>query len=227
MIGLDWLRAPEQNDRFYGVTIGVVTNNQDEDGLGRIKVKFPWLSETDESAWARVLTFMAGKDQGGYFLPEVGDEVLVAFEHGKMEFPYVLGSLWNQHDPPPESNKEEGNNRRVIKSRSGHVVILDDTNDQEQIIIRDKGKKNEIVFDAKKESITVKAGKELTIEIEGNLKITSTKGDVAIECNNFSVNAKEKIDLNASSNCSVEATAGMALKCMKGIQLNDGALEVT
>ena len=88
--------------RFYGVVIGVVTNNHDPRSLGRIKVKFPWLSADNESNWARVASLMAGKGRGALFLPEVDDEVLVMFEHGYMEHPYVVGALWNGKDTPPK-----------------------------------------------------------------------------------------------------------------------------
>ena len=66
----------DRNDRIGGVVVGVVTNNQDPDGLGRVKVRFPWLSEEHESHWARMVTPMAGNDRGFYMLPEVDDEVL-------------------------------------------------------------------------------------------------------------------------------------------------------
>ena len=83
--------AAANSHRLYGVVVGLVTNNQDPDKLGRVKVRFPWLGDSDESAWARLATPMAGKDRGLYFLPEVDDEVLVVFEHGDLRFPYILG----------------------------------------------------------------------------------------------------------------------------------------
>ena len=86
------------NDRFYGVVVGIVTNNQDPDNMHRVKVRFPWLNQDHESNWARVATSMAGNGRGAYFLPEVDDEVLVAFEHGLIDQPYVIGSLWNGKD---------------------------------------------------------------------------------------------------------------------------------
>ncbi len=70
---------------------------------------------------------MAGAGRGLYILPEVDDEVLVAFEHGNPSTPYVLGGLWNGKDKPPEANSDGKNNMRVLKSRSGHVIRLDDT----------------------------------------------------------------------------------------------------
>ena len=144
MMGLDLLIPEDRTARFYGVTIAMVTNIKDDDGLGRVKVKFPWLTDDDESPWARVMTPMAGDDRGFYFLPEVDDEVLVAFEHGDMAFPYILGSLWNGKDKPPEKNDDGENNKRFIKSRSGHMIIFDDTEDKEKFIIQDKSGKNRV-----------------------------------------------------------------------------------
>ena len=112
-----------------GVVIGIVTNNQDPEGLGRVKVKFPWRGESDESYWARIATLMAGKERGTFFLPEVGDEVLVAFDHGDIDHPYVIGALWNGVDKPPETNADGKNNIRKIKSRSGHEIIFDDNSE--------------------------------------------------------------------------------------------------
>src|SRR4051812_31769405 len=99
MMGLDsdsdTSARAERTGRIYGVVVGVVTNNQDKEGLGRVKVKFPWLSDADESNWARIATPMAGASRGVFFLPEVDDEVLVVFEQGLVSRPYVLGGLWN------------------------------------------------------------------------------------------------------------------------------------
>src|SRR5215510_16339114 len=123
---LDTDRQRGAANRLNGVMVGVVTNNQDPEGLGRVKVRFPWFSNEDESGWARIAAPMAGKERGIYFLPEVDDEVLVAFEHGRVDHPYVLGCLWNGQDTAPENNNDGENNHRTIKSRSGHVVRLND-----------------------------------------------------------------------------------------------------
>ena len=165
--------APNQDgDRVYGVLVGVVTNNKDPDNLGRVKVRFPWLTSDDvaaESNWARVATPMAGQERGIYFLPEVGDEVLVAFEHGKVEFPYVLGALWNGSAKPPETNSDGYNARRTIKSVSGHVITLDDKEGTIEII--DSSGNNSIVISAADDTITIKAKSDITIESGGALKL--------------------------------------------------------
>src|ERR1700729_2511883 len=104
--------------RITGVVTGTVTNNSDPDNLGRVKVKFSWMSDTDESSWARIAAPMAGPGRGTYFLPEIDDEVLVVFDQGDPRFPYVIGSLWNGKDQAPANNSDGKNNLRVIKSRS-------------------------------------------------------------------------------------------------------------
>lgn len=238
----DILATSEREGRFYGVTVGIVTNNKDEEGLGRVKVKFPWLSETDESYWARVLSPMAGKERGIYFLPEVNDEVLVAFAHGDMESPYILGALWNGEDKPPETNSDGKNNRRMIKSRSGHQIILDDTQDKEQIIIRDSTEKNQIIIDSKNNTLSIKVEKDITIEAKGKITVKSSDGDIAIEAKNinlkaeqnceikagenFQVQAKQNSEIKSDSNCKIIASSGLALKCSAGVKINDTSLEV-
>lgn len=210
----DFLIPRKDNGRYLGVTVGIVTNNQDPDGLGRIKVRLPWLSDECESHWARVMTPMAGPERGFYFLPEVDDEVLVAFEHGRIDSPYVLGALWNGKDKPPE----KGSDRRVIKSRSGHLIVLDDTDGDEKILVRDKTGKNEITILSKENAISVKCNGELTLEAQGKISIKSGSGDVLINGNNIS--------LEAQQNLSSQANSGLAIKCPAGVKINDGALEV-
>jgi uncharacterized protein involved in type VI secretion and phage assembly len=125
--------------RVYGAVVGIVTSVDDPDGLGRVKVKYPWLKDDSESPWARVVAFMAGNDRGAVFRPEVDDEVLVLFEHGDMRFPYVLGGLWNGTDAMPSERGADGDNHvRLIKSRSGHEFVFDDTPGGEKLTIVDR-----------------------------------------------------------------------------------------
>ncbi|HEV2860984.1 MAG TPA: phage baseplate assembly protein V [Pyrinomonadaceae bacterium] len=170
--------------KVYGVVVGVVTNNQDPEKLGRVKVLYPWLSESEESHWARVATLMAGKDRGSFFLPEVDDEVLVAFEHGDVRFPYVVGTLWNGKDAPRYDNADGSNDKRVITSRSGHELVFDDNAQQGKVVIHTKKNQtitlddsagsekisivdksgNSVEIDSGRNSIAVKSGLKLTIE---------------------------------------------------------------
>lgn len=126
-------------DRVYGAVIGVVSSIDDPDKQGRVKVQLPWLKEDVESRWARLVTFMAGGDRGAVFRPEVGDEVLLVFEHGDLRFPYVLGGLWNGKDAmPSERGDDAGNDVRLIKSRSGHTIVFDDSSGSEKITVSDQ-----------------------------------------------------------------------------------------
>ncbi|WP_457594718.1 phage baseplate assembly protein V [Hydrogenimonas sp.] len=162
----------------------VVTDNSDPDGTGRVKIRYPWSGEGEESYWARVVTFMAGSGFGGYFLPEVGDEVLVAFVDGDVESPVVIGALWNDADTPPYDNGDGKNNLRAIKTRQGHEILfdddesapkvtiktaaghaieLDDTPGSEKVTIKDKSG-NMVQMDAAANSMTLKSAVQLTIE---------------------------------------------------------------
>jgi uncharacterized protein involved in type VI secretion and phage assembly len=186
----------DQASRVGGVVVGVVTNNQDPEGMGRVKVKFPWLSDEDESNWARVSAPMAGKERGFYFLPEVDDEVLVAFEQGDVRFPYVVGSLWNGEDAPPAKNDDGKNSVRVIKSRSGHVVRLTDEDGKEMIEIVDKSGENSIRIDTSKSTITITSDKDIVL--------SASQGKITLD-------AKE-IEVKSSGNAKVEAGGNMDLK---------------
>lgn len=234
MIGFDLLMPNDPAARFYGVTIAVVTNVEDDDNLGRVKAKFPWLTDEDESPWARVVTPMAGDDRGFYFLPEVDDEVLVAFEHGDMAFPYILGSLWNGKDKPPEKNDDGENNKRLIKSRSGHMIIFDDTEDKEQLIIQDKSGKNKITIDCENDAMTIQVEKDFTIEAKGKVTIKSKDDDMLLECKNLEIKTQNDCKINAGANCNIQAKtkgefkaqSGLELNCSAGVKVNNGALEV-
>ena len=210
---LDLLLSPEvkaesRAGKVYGVVVGVVTNNQDPEKMGRVKVKFPWLNDTDESNWARVATMMAGQDRGTWFLPEVDDEVLVAFEHGDVQFPYVIGSLWNGKDTPPRDNADGKNNERVIKSRAGHELIFGDEDGKEKVEIK------------------TKAGHQLLLDdTSGSEKITvvdksgSNKIEMDSAAGNVSLTAQTKLSLKAMQ---IEITADSSLT-MKGAQVEISA----
>jgi uncharacterized protein involved in type VI secretion and phage assembly len=108
----------------HGVAIGIVVNVMDPSQQGRIQVTMPWLSGDNTSDWIRIAALMAGNDRGSLLLPEVGDEVLLAFDHGDTRFPYVIGFLWNGQDAPPSTDVRD----RKIKSKNGHQIrFLDST----------------------------------------------------------------------------------------------------
>jgi uncharacterized protein involved in type VI secretion and phage assembly len=190
--------------RFYGVAVGIVTNNKDPEDMHRVKVRFPWLDDGSESHWARVSAPMAGGGRGLYFLPEVDDEVLVAFEHGSVEFPYVVGALWNGKDKPPESNSDGFNKHRTLKSRSGHVIRLNDKDGSETIEIIDKTGNNKIVIDSTKQTITVDA--------QSDISITSATGKLTISAVGVEINSKADVKIEATGNTDIKANALVTVK---------------
>jgi phage protein D len=176
--------------------VGIVTNNRDDKNMGRVKVKFPTL-EDKESYWARMTTLGGGKDRGFDCLPEIDDEVLVAFEHGDINRPYIIGSVWNGKDNPPENvkNSVTGNGKgkvrlRTFKTRVGHKMQFVDedggdgkhkgvyleTQDRfkvkmddtnEEIVLETRGKLS-ITLNDKRKSIELKAGKStITLDPSG------------------------------------------------------------
>lgn len=196
--------ASMKTDLFYGVVVGVVTNNQDPENMHRIKVKYPWLGDDVESNWARVVASMAGGDRGTYFLPEVDDEVLVAFDHGRIDHPYILGSLWNGKDTPPESNADGENNNRTIRSRSGHVLRFNDKSGNETIEIIDKSGNNKIIIDTASNSITIEADSDITIK--------SKTGKLTMQANGIEMKSQAGITAQAAQSMDLKANAQVTIK---------------
>ncbi len=193
-----------QRGSLTGVMVAIVTNNEDPDGMGRVKLKLPWLSDDYESDWARIATLMAGPDRGVYFLPEVDDEVLIAFEHGDIRRPMVLGFLWNGVDAPPMTNDDGENNIRMIKSRSGHMVRLDDTDGGEKIEIIGKDEKDSIVIDANENTISITA--------EADINLSAPNGKIVMECSELEITASSSAKLTGDSSIDVEASSTLTLK---------------
>jgi uncharacterized protein involved in type VI secretion and phage assembly len=230
----------------HGVVPAQVTNLDDPDDLGRVKVKYTWLGEI-ESDWLRIATPMAGAERGFLFLPEVNDEVLIAFEHGDINHPYMVGGLWSTKDKPPIEKSESIADgkvvQRVIKTRSGHIIILDDTQGSEQIVIRDKTEANEIAINSSDNSMTIKCDGDLTIETKGKFTVTST-GDITLSSKangkiettqNMNIEATGSMNVKSIQSMTVEGTAGATVKNAAGaevalsgptVNINKGALEV-
>ena len=183
--------------RYYGVVVGIVTNNRGgPQGMHCVRLRFPWLGSEDESHWARVASPMAGKGRGAYFLPEVGDEVLVAFEHGCVEHPYVIGALWNGRDGAPENNDDGENNQRSLTSRSGHVIRLSDRAGQETVEIVDKTGHNRMVFSA--------ADNKITIEARGDIELVSQTGKLTIRAVGITLQSTAGVDVSANASVDIK-----------------------
>ena len=152
--------------QYPGVVIAIVKNLNDPDGQGRIEVQFPWLSDSLRSSWAPVAAPLAGKQRGMFFMPEVDDEVLVAFEHGSFNHPYVLGYLWNGKDIPPESDS----NNRVIVTPGGHTLRFEDGDGGKKVIVKSSSGQT-ITLDDSDGSITLEGGQRILKMSNGVVQI--------------------------------------------------------
>jgi uncharacterized protein involved in type VI secretion and phage assembly len=160
---------PNRQGRIEGVMVAKVKNNIN-DPLGRVEVTFPGFADDNFSRWARVMTFMAGgslsDSWGGYFLPDIDDEVLVAFEHGDINRPVVVGSVWNGKARPPEVNQDQ-NARKMIRTKTGMQLLFDETSGKERLTITDKAGSS-IIMDSQTGDVI--------IEAKGNVIIKSGSG---------------------------------------------------
>jgi len=208
-----------------GVAVGIVTDNEDPNGMGRVKLQYPWREADDESYWARIATEMAADGYGTYFLPEVGDEVLVAFEDGDIHYPYVIGSLWSGEASPPVEN-EGDNDVREVKSRSGHAIDLDDTDGEEKVKIEtsaghtitldDTGGSEKVTVEDKSGNNTIEMDSTSgEVSIEGSQKISLSAPQVEIEgSSEVSVSSDGKV--SASSNGQMELSSSQMKLSSKG-----------
>jgi len=204
--------------RGYGVVVGIVTNAQDPEGLARVKVKYPTISDQLESHWARLVTPMAGAGRGFMFIPEVNDEVAVAFEYDDINKPYILGALWNGKDKPPEgSDKVVGSDgkvqKRIIHSRSGHTITLDDTGGGEKISIIDKTKKNIFEIDSTKNSMSIETSDGHKIVMDAQGIIMESAGKLTLKSmGNMEIQTQANMTTKSTGNTEIQSTGNMNVK---------------
>jgi uncharacterized protein involved in type VI secretion and phage assembly len=169
--------------RWFGVYPALVTNIVDSDGQGRVQISLPWSPDLDGASytvWARVATLMAGPNKGSWFVPDVHDEVLVAFEAGDPRRPYVVGCLWNGADSPPASMDGAGNNYvKVLRSRNGVKLTLDDTDGREQLVLETPGGQTVTLADGPGE-ITVQDSSGNTVRLDASGITVTSSGQVNI-----------------------------------------------
>jgi uncharacterized protein involved in type VI secretion and phage assembly len=191
-------------DRWYGVVPAVVIDNNDQARLGRVRIRFLQASDAPGGLWARVAVLMGGANRGTFFLPEVGDEVLVGFESGNPNKPYILGGLWSNIDQPPDTNADGKNNKRLIKSRSGHLIRLDDTDGSEKIEIIDRSGKNSMIFDTANNAITISSAQDVNIN--------APQGTITLSAKTISISASGDSKIEAQSGLTVQAGGNTTIK---------------
>jgi phage baseplate assembly protein gpV len=177
-----------------GVARAIVVANVDPRATGRISVRFPGRDEPDAAHWARLVAPMAGPNRGFYFRPEVGDEVLVAFEDGDRRRPYVVGGLWSGEHPPPAST--DAGALSVLRTRSGHTLSFDDgPGGLVTLSLRD-GKRVSIDDDG----ITVQdpAGNGMTIRTGAGGVSIHANGTLELKAGRISLDASGTVDVKAA-----------------------------
>ncbi|HUP71612.1 MAG TPA: phage baseplate assembly protein V [Acidimicrobiales bacterium] len=205
-----------------GLVPAVVTNNNDPDKMGRVKVAFPWLAPNYESDWARVAQYGMGKKWGGLFLPEVGDEVLVGFEFGDVRRPYVLGGMINgktEHDLVADAVKTTPPLTQVTKrgfvSRLGNRLVFEDEDQgpvptKSSITIGDKDNKVQIVVDKKNGEIKILCDStappsKIVIEQSGpggSISVKAT-GNISLEAS-----PQGKVSIKGGAGVSIDGSPG-------------------
>jgi len=149
--------------KMQGVVLASVKDVNDPDGLGRVQVKFDFLGGQNDSTWAPVATLMSGNKRGSWFMPEVGDEVLVAFLQDMVEHPYVVGFLWNGEKQPPETDYHV----RTIVTPGGHKLRFEDKDGEKKIVVKSSSGQT-ITLDDTASSITLEGG-DRKIKMAGGL----------------------------------------------------------
>ncbi len=224
-----------------GVYPGIVANNHDDEGPGwRVKVRFPWLPGGDEDQlhWAPIAAPTAGPECGVFTLPEVDDTVYVVFLGGDVRAPVVIGGAWSREDPPPETNEHETNDVRFIKSRSGHRLLFEDSDETK--VALDDGTQEHVLgcgsFTAggdspnrrelptpKGISGTPKEGVAVSTEA-GTLRLQGTSGTVSVEARDVEITARGELEVHAGGELKVAGSGPGKVVSAKKVKLQGGRL---
>jgi len=257
-------RTKREPFKIQGVVIGIVIDNKDPEASYRVKVKFPWVSESGSYAggakddydfrsnWCRIATFMGGKERGAFWLPEVDDEVLIAFEHGDVRRPFVIGSLWNGVDKTIHDNKSQDgkNNFRSIRSRSGHMLQFVDKKDDkiERVVLQNlvkaadtakdpkqrdghwicldqSGDVDQIeIYDHKQEHYILidTKNKKITIECKTGDMLIKTEKTLTLDCKDLVVKASATIKQESGKTTETKSGAAMDIKAGGNMTLKGG-----
>jgi phage baseplate assembly protein V len=176
-----------------------VEKTNDPDGFGRVQVRLYWQKDT-VTPWIRIAMPYTGSDKGMYFVPEKGEEVMVGFEGGNAEMPFVIGALYHGK-AKPDSFKNDKNDLKAIKTRSGHTIEFNDKDGKEMITIKDKDG-DIIEFDTSKKTITITAADKLNLNAK-EINITADK-KLTMSANEISASGKTKVELTSSANFKID-----------------------
>src|SRR5687768_7109460 len=222
-LGLPVPLRPAAPPRLPGLAVGIVDDIDDPDSWGRVRVSFPWLDPDVDSVWARLALPAAGPDRGFFFIPEVGDEVVVGFLDGDLRYPVVLGSLWNGSHAPPESLDAQKNDVRALVSRSGHKLTFDDGDSAPLVQVETAAGQTLTLDDtsgSEKIELKDKTGNTLTMSSDGialeaasgDLSLKAGSGKIAIEGMQLEAKASSAAKIESSATLDIKASATLGLK---------------
>ncbi len=194
----------ESGGYLKGVATALVTQNKDDEGQCRVKVRYPWHDRPSESYWARLAMPMAGQERGWVLIPEVGDEVLVAFEREDMRFPYVLGALWNGKAKPPLANDDGKNDKRVLVSRKKHKLLFDDGTRGVVELTHEKGRK--VVFDDDGFAVQDEKGNVVKVDSNSGAMTIEAKGQLNIKAASITIEATGTLEIKAGATLTIRGS---------------------
>jgi uncharacterized protein involved in type VI secretion and phage assembly len=208
------------NQGFYRA---IVSENQDPEKLGRVRVEYPWFqgdSVERPSEWASVCLPYASSASGFWFLPEIGDEVLVYLQNGNLDHPIVFGALYSQKHLPPvadragDRNENNQNDLKLMRSRKGNVLCLDDSDSHSGFVLKDSENRRIEVL-SQSDQVLLSDGKSTQVVLEkGKVRITNSQGDeIVLDSNGIKLKA-QKIQIDGAS--SIELGSGASEALVKG-----------
>ncbi|MEG0564904.1 MAG: phage baseplate assembly protein V [Hungatella sp.] len=246
------LTREKQQKVIPGILTAIVKENWDEEHKGMVKVEYVLGEEGKRtSGWIPVAGIYTGKEYGSYFLPEVGTQVVIAFQMGDINAPIVIASLWNQKSPIPADAANEKNTVKQIKTKGGHTLIFSEEEGKERlqlstpggqalviedekkcIEIADKDKKNVVMIDGENGVVRVSADKKLELSVGGKALVILEAGKVTIKAGDITIEGEQALKLKGQQlavtggTADISADGKLALKSSAMLQINGSMVKI-
>ena len=189
-------RFGEAVESHFGLYGGLVTENEDPEGRGRVKLTLPWIAEEFVTEWATVAQIYAGDGYGAYWIPEVGDQVVVAFLRGELRRPIIIGSLYSQQ-ATPHAVRGSGADPKYFRTAAGHMLLMEDGSGRKIEMIDSTGN-NKILIDSEANSITVEAQTDVTVKGGANVTVEAT-GNLTLKGAAISIEASGAVTVSGAT----------------------------
>lgn len=237
--------------KIYGITTGIVKENYNKEYQGMIKVEM-YLGEAGKNVtgWVPVMSSYAGPEYGNYWMPEVGQEVVLGFHFGERDYPIVLGCLWNKKNTLPKKTANENNTIKKFTTKGGCQIVFDDEKEKEKIEIgtpgklfvtiedekklikiKDEKEENAIIMDCDKGTITFEAKTKLEFKVGKESVLTMDDKEVKIKNKTIEQEGTQKVtisgqnvNVSAKSNVDIAANANVSMKGNSKVELNSSGI---